>query len=295
MPEWLGAQPAIVVIGWTVGLILVYAGWVLLAHLRIWIQQWRLEAFELADLDVAIEQELYGKPGQTASTPVSTYLHMLERLLFTPAETTPQARQSLLTTFAETVDTLTHYTAPQFAPPACVVYHPMGYEQTHTILEAVVYSALDDQLEGWGVQPDSLLHELHSSQALCNLITQTLQRLVTEMYLAVEHNQQQLTFQNMVQQMAASPGHSLSWLDDLRLRARPLLQMSQQTQLSADTQETTTYITADVEVIARWLTGTAEQQAQCWITRSPDFLGITYTILIHGLPRTSLLPKGRTP
>lgn len=283
----VATEPSRTVALWTAGVVAFYT-LILLGTLgRVWLAKRRIERFVLERIDQQIETAFYAGIDHGTPGPTVAYLNAFNRLVVAPMHQYQSQPSSLLATAETTLALLSQETQLHGydAPPECVVYRSICEESVRQILETRMNAELRPQADGWSVDSAQIASYLHGPESLTAYIRRTLRTSVMNQYIRIARGQPGLQLQsllNLPEHRAVIPGQLLS---DIRLRAKPFLDLSSSPQASEETRETVTYIS--VPDTTPPLVPVPKEH-HVFLNQSCDPFGITCLSIVNGIAHESL-------
>jgi len=300
-PAPVQVQPQAAVPGWTLFWIAIYALILGLSKARIGLAKRRIERLVLEGLDRQIEHRLYSSaPGGSASGPLAVYLDAINDMFL--ASSQGAGAPSLLAIFEQIAARLQRGNPAQTSRArahACVVYQSIGHTTTQRVLQAEVDAAVAKAPVAWTLEQQEVLQQLDSAAALEGYIRETLRQAVVRRYLAVVQSCDTLKLHRLLRLPESRALPPNMQVDDLRLRAKPLLGLLRQPHTSLATSSTLEFISADPETLSELLGATPRHgQQHLHSILSCDPFGVSYVTIVAGISNAApalAQARGTTP
>lgn len=301
-PPWAERLPMLV-IGYTVAMILLYVVALGGAILRRQYAQRRLERLIFSHVCRVFEHRVYAVADGTtpdqrnAASPsppdgeslrpglIPAFLQAFKRLLLDDPPPDPQLPASLYAVLDGTHQELAAGPGAPTPPRIeSMLYHSIG----DTITRELLATSLRQQLEQHDIRPrmdaGTLDAHLESPAMLSGYVRQTLKTQLGQEYTATVRLTDELCLHNVL----ALPEHRQiniqQLIDDLQLRAKPLLSTSQGAAQQVQSRETLHYLSASRQLQQ----ACPVQETGLSFNAVRDPYGIGYVTLVYGLPTEAL-------
>jgi hypothetical protein len=287
-PPIIQAHPQAAVIVWTTLWIAIYVLIQFTSVARVELAKRRIESLVFADLAKDIECHLYSKITQSGSPgPLAAYLGALDHRLFAPNPNSSGQDSSLLALLEQTAQQLLHHGSAQpggTSPTECVVYKSVGDQATRRVLEAYVAAELQNAPAAWELSQTRVRQYLSSASSLTEYIRESLHETILRRYLSAVRAQDALRLHNILRLPEQREQYAGEIVDDLKLRAKPLLGLTQQSHKLSTAMLSLDFVTAEPEALEVLLSGKQRLGHQNqYAVPSCDRFGASYVTIVLGI------------
>ena len=312
LPAAFAAQLPNLIVGYTAAIIGIYVLVLVAAALRRARAQRRIENLVFAHVAHAYERLLFAAdvppppasltaalapaapaapPAQAAvaeePTPgvIPAYLCAFERLLLAPALPDPRLPNSLFATLDGARGLIAAGYNPDSAQPRpeSVLCRSVGDRLTRELLDQILRDHLATRQTKLAIDPFRLAHELGSPAAVNDFLRQTLKTQLGREYVATVRAADVLRLRNLLLLPEHRHVNVAQVIDDLQLRARPMVSMAQGASRQVLSRETRHYIAAMPEVTDELLRPQLGREQGLHVNAVRDPYGIGFATVVHGL------------
>jgi hypothetical protein len=315
LPVWWAMYQTEIVVGWPMMIICIYIVRMGYYRLRVWRAQLRIERLVLANIDRAIEHQIYDQSPErptrlitsptyqaTSSWPsfgpskriglIPAYLQVLDRELIAPGLEGTTQPTSLLATLQGAVADFERFSAnphPIGRTIPCMVYRSIGDVLVRELFEKQLHREHDHMGDYWKVLLASdLAKHLTSAASLTQIIKQTLRTGITRDSVKILRTNSALHLLKLLQLPENEHMGLVGAVDELQCCAKPLLNVTPYIHLSESTREMAVYLSVDESIVATLRATVQNREAHRFISSSCDPFGMHCIIVLNGLTLQSL-------
>jgi len=328
-PPW-DAQLSTLIVGYTALIIVFYLFTLGLAALRRARAQARIEALVFAHVARVFERRMYAAADAPAPAPLTAvlsptapamlpgapatpgapaakeepvpglipaYLQAFDRQLLDPPLADPRLPSSLFATLdgARALLAAGHSNIDAQSRAESVLCRSIGDRLTRELLEAILREQLANSQITLQVDADKLADRLESPAMVNGYLRQVLKTQLGREYVTTVRTAEVLRLRNLLLLPEHRRVSLVQLIDDLRLRARPMVSTAQGAAQQTLSRETLHYLAAIPEVADELLRPQLGREQGLYANAVRDPYGIGFTTIIHGLSAEALpvLPAAR--